>query len=174
MKLHRYEITDDSGFLAILDPVGYRSFVDDDWTLDQLIEHFRSAINDRHLAIWGTGRENTWRVDVCFERSGAAGFREFNALLHASGEHLLLTDYETLTMAAQFKDVRLPEPHQQDLLIPVLPGLYLCRVVQSFDSRSQNPTVQDDHADFVIEITLVKDAYSVNDNIVSGIPWSNF
>jgi hypothetical protein len=174
MKQRCYEIIDDSGYLAIIDPVGYRSFVDNDWTLDQLIEHFKSEINDRHLAMWGTGREDTWRVDVCFERSKEAGFREFYTLLYASDEQLLITNYETLTMAAQFEDVRLPEPHQQDLLIPVLSGLYLCRVIQHFDPQSHNPTLQHDQADFLVEITLVKDVDSVNAVIAAGIPWSNF
>jgi hypothetical protein len=174
MKQRRYKITDDSGLLALLDPVGYHSFVDSDWTIDQLIQHFKSAIHEGHLALWGTGREDTWRVDVSFERSTVAGYREFNTLLRASSDHLLLTNYEALTMAVECGDVKLPEPHQQDLLIPVLSGLYLCRVVQRFDPESYNPTLRDERTDFLIELTQIKDAESVNVEIALGIPWSNF
>ena len=48
----------------------------------------------------------------------------------ATKGRLLVTNYESLTMAAQFKDVTLPEPHQSDLLIEVPAGSYRCRVVQ--------------------------------------------
>jgi hypothetical protein len=174
MKHLIYEITDDSGLLALIDPVVYRYFVDSDWTLDQLVQHFKSSINDGHLALWGTGREETWRVDIGFERSTESGFREFNTLLRASSDHLLLTNYEALTMAAQFEDVKLPEPHQRDLLIPVLSGLYLCHVVQRFDPESFNPTLRDEQADFLVEFSQIKDADSVNVEIASGIPWSDF
>jgi hypothetical protein len=173
MKQHRYTITDDSGYLALVDPVGYRRFVENNWTIDQLIQHFHSAIHERHLALWGTGRKDTWRVDVGFERSPVTGFREFSTLLGASGQHLLLTNFETLTMVVQLGEERLPEPHQPDLLIPVLSGLYLCRIVQRFDPESYNPYFRDKRTDFLVELTQIQDAESVNVDIASGIPWSN-
>jgi hypothetical protein len=38
---HRFEVNDDSGFLALVDHHAYQSFVDADWTYDTLFAHFR-------------------------------------------------------------------------------------------------------------------------------------
>jgi hypothetical protein len=36
-----FEVTDDSGFLALVDPQAYEGFVDEDWELEELIDRFR-------------------------------------------------------------------------------------------------------------------------------------
>jgi hypothetical protein len=36
------EVTDDSGFLAVIVPTAYESFVNNDWQLAQLFGHFRA------------------------------------------------------------------------------------------------------------------------------------
>lgn len=37
-----FTISDDSGFLAIIEPSNYISFVDEDWELEQLFNHFNT------------------------------------------------------------------------------------------------------------------------------------
>lgn len=171
---HRvYEVTDDSGLLAFVDPLSYRSFVGNDWALDQLVRHLKSETELGRLVIWGTGREDTWRVEIRLGNPPEPGFREFTAVIRASGEHLLLTNYESLTMAAQFESVTLPEPHARDLLVPVQPGLYRCRVVQRFDPEPHAPSLRDDRADFVVELAALKEADRVNIKATPGIPWSD-
>jgi len=173
MERRLFEVADDSGLLALVDPAGYVSFVDAAWTFEQVVRHFKEEMKNRRLVIWGTGREDTWRVEVRFRRSSDTGFREFTVLVWASGEHLLLTNYESLTMAAQFEDVKLPEAHQRDLLIPVASGLYQCRIVQRFDPEPSDPPVRDNNADFVIElIPAMETARDKAD--VSVIPWTGF
>ena len=103
-----FKVTDDSGFLAIIDPDAYRGFVHADWTWDTIQEHFRREMRDRHLLIWGTGMEHCWSIDVSFQPTRASGFREVVGSIDASRGRLLLTNYESLTMAAQFRDVTLP------------------------------------------------------------------
>jgi len=51
------EVTDDSGFLALVVPATYETFVDSDWTLEQLLTHFKAQMDLRSLLIWGTGLE---------------------------------------------------------------------------------------------------------------------
>lgn len=144
MESRRYEVTDDSGFLALVDPDAYESFVASDWTMDQLDRHFQRERERGRLVLWRTGREDTWRVDVRFGRSADAGAPTFTERVRASAERLLLTNYESLTMAAQLDDVSLPEDHQRDLLIPVRPGLYDCRVFRRVAGGT---------ADWVVELT---------------------
>ena len=70
----RFQITDDSGFLALIDPKGYEAFVSRDWELDQLFNHFK--MKRQRLLIWGTGSEGTHEVEVSMEFSETKGFRE--------------------------------------------------------------------------------------------------
>jgi hypothetical protein len=57
----------------------------------------------------------------------------------ASRGRLLLTSYESLTMAAQFPDVLLPQVHEREQVLSVSPGLYDCRIVQLSDPTSDAP-----------------------------------
>lgn len=79
------------------------------------------------------------------------GVREASGPLQVAGGSLLLTTYESLTMAAQFKDVTLPERHQEDLRVSLPDGDYTCRIIQMFDPEEQE-AAGDEKPDFVVEI----------------------
>jgi hypothetical protein len=104
-----YEVTDDSGFLAIYDAKKYSSFVDDDWEFDRLLNHFMDQINKKHLLVWATGSAGIWKVEITNGIKHRQGFRQLTGYIVVSENRLCLANYETLTMAAQFSDVRLPD-----------------------------------------------------------------
>jgi len=172
MRRCQYEVTDDSGLLALVDLAGYRSFVGADCSPKQLLRHLGAEVERGCLAIWGTGREDVWRVEVRFGRSPEPGFREFTTLLRASSEHLLLTNYESLDMAASYEGAVLPERHQEDLRIAVVSGLYSCRIVQRFDPEPYDPPCGDGGPDFLVELAPASDADERGGG-VAGIPWSD-
>lgn len=96
--------------------------------------------------------EGFWRVEVRLCQSRTQGFREASGPLQVVGGAVLVTNYESLTMAAQFAGVRLPEWHQRGLLVEVPDGEYCCRVVQMFDpdeAESAGPG----KPDFVLEFS---------------------
>jgi len=127
------EVTDDSGFLALLDPDAYAGFVAEDWEYDQLVAHFVEQMRLRRLLIWATGAENTWRVEIgAGVKPDDEPFRAIDGGIVTTEGRLLLTSYEALTMAAQFDDVRLPEEHQRDQLLRVTPGSYACAIAQRY------------------------------------------
>jgi len=164
-----YRVTDDSGMLALIDPAAYRSFVGDEWTLDALEERFREESSARRMILWGTGREGEWSVRVRFERSAERGFREFETGLRVSEDRLLLTNYEALSMAAQFEDVKLPEPHDQQNGFGVPGGHYACRVIQHHDPDGSGRTDKNG-PDFTIDLIKV----SVPSAEGAILPWSPF
>jgi hypothetical protein len=120
----------------------------------------------RSILIWGTGLEGIWKVDVRLKKSTVKGLREASGPLQVVGGSLLLTNYESLTMAAQFKDVTLPEKHQEDLLVSLPDGDYTCRIIQMFDPE-QEEAVGDDNPDFVVEVLKATGKSAAWDNI----PW---
>jgi hypothetical protein len=146
-----FKVTDDSGFLALVVPATYETFVACDWTLDQILAHFRAQMARRSLLIWRTGLEGLWKVDVVLKKINVRGFRAVSGPIQVVGGSLLLTSYESLTMAAQFKDVTLPEKHQEVLLVSVPDGDYTCRIIQMFDPE-QEESAGDDKPDFVVEV----------------------
>ena len=70
------QVTDDSGFLALIVPASYKTFVARNWTLDQILGHFKQQMAENSLLIWGTGLEGFWNVKVVLEHTKVKGFRE--------------------------------------------------------------------------------------------------
>ncbi|GAB3986313.1 hypothetical protein V1634_06010 [Plantactinospora veratri] len=133
-RRRKFEVTDDSGFLGLVDHHVYQGFVNKDWTYESLFGHFCAAMEQRSLLLWGTGRENDWTVEVIVgDLVEQPGFRRAAGPIRVTAGQLHLVNYESLTMAAQFDDVRLPEPHRQDLVFEVPTGIYRCEVNQLDD-----------------------------------------
>jgi len=145
------DISDDSGFLALVVPATYKTFVASNWTFDQIMAHFQAQMAHRSLLIWGTGLEGFWKVNVVLKKAKVKGFQEVSGPLQVAGGSMLLTSYESLTMAAQFKGVTLPEKHHEDLLVSLPDGDYTCRIIQMFDPE-QEESAGDDKPDFVVEV----------------------
>lgn len=163
------KISDDSGFLALLDPVAYSGFVDEGWELQQLYIHFRAEMKRHTLVVWGTGLEGVWNVDVTLKKSRVRPYREITAPLVVTAGKLLVTNFESLTMAAQFSDVRLPQKHETKQLVPVPNGQYSCRVIQCFNPKQerQEQSAEFVTPDFVVELTRARTL----PRAPRGIPW---
>ena len=127
-----------AGFLAVIDPDVYASFVGEDWEFDDLISHFRDEMSRHRLLIWGTGREDLWDIDVRSKASDLNGYRELTGGIVCTGGRLLLTNYESLTMAAQLERVVLPQDDERDQVLELDPGPYLCRIVQLHDPEDES------------------------------------
>jgi hypothetical protein len=133
------EVPDDEGFLGLLDPDEYPAFVGRDWTLPQLLVHFRMQMRKRRLLLWGTGREGMWRVRVELGTRAPRGFRDVTGPIVSTRGRLLVTHWGALAMSASYADTPLPEPHEQVLLLTVSPGAYRCTIVQLDDPEADHP-----------------------------------
>ena len=132
-KTTKLKITDDSGFIAIVNADKYNSFVNEDWELKQLMNHFISEMNKETLLIWATGSEDEWAVAFLDTPSIDKAFREFNKTIEVTNGQLFLTNYEDLTMAAQFRESKIPAAHHAGLNIKLDNGRYDLSVRQMFD-----------------------------------------
>jgi hypothetical protein len=147
------DVSDDSGFLAVVVPAAYESFVSENWDLDQLLRHFAAQMRRRSLLIWGTGVEGFWRVEVRTRPSEVRGFREISGPIRVTGGGILVTNYESLTMAAQFADEPLPQPNEHDRVVPLADGDHCCRIVQMFNPELLESSATPGEPDFVVEFT---------------------
>ena len=160
------DVSDDSGFLALIVPATYPSYVAENSDFELLRSHFRRHMAKHSMLIWGTGLEGMWRVDLRIDGPYVRGFREVTGPLRVEGGFVLVTSYDSLTMAAQFADVMLPEAHERDQLFPVPNGDYSCRVVQMFDPGSSG-SAEGESADFVVQLSVA----TRPGQAWSDIPW---
>jgi len=148
-------ITDDSGFLAIVNADRYHSFVDENWELSQLFNHFVDEMNNDNLILWQTGAEGDWKVQFVDKQTTLKSFREFSTSIEVTDRQLFLTNYEDLTMAAQFEDEKVPAQHNAHCYLQLDNGKYKVIVRQLF---SLNEYVSDDNNNF--EVIIQADAMS--------------
>lgn len=139
-----YKVPDDSGFSAIVNADQYTSFVKRDWQFNDLKSHFAEAMNNESLIIWGTGMEGDWAVRFVDKASTSRAFREFDRTIRVTKGGLHLTNYEDLSMAAQFEDRKIPAMHRSDLFVPMDNGRYELTIRQMFDPNKPQAKWPDD------------------------------
>ena len=126
-------ITDDSGFIGIVNTDNFKSFVSEDWELSQLFKHFIDEMNSDNLILWSTSSENVWTISFVGKPSDKKSFREFYKTIEVTNKRVFLTNYEDLTMAAQYEDEKIPANHNADLYLQLDNGRHEFQVRQLFD-----------------------------------------
>lgn len=166
-----YKISDDSGFMGIANLNKYESFVDSNWDFEMLKKRIVDQINLNNILFWSTGREDIWNVQVTTNAKLASSnfYRIEEGLIEVTDEILYLVNYETLSMAAQFQDTKLPERHLENLNFELNNGLYLVEFGQL-----NNPEIIDERAeiDFEIRLELIKNANEYYPNNFGNIFWN--
>jgi len=76
-------------------------------------------------------------------------YREFTQTIEVTNGRLYITNYEDLTMAAQFIDEKLPANQNSNLRIPIENGFYEARIRQLFDHQ-KGTTESNEKTDFEI------------------------
>ena len=152
-----YKISDDSGFMGIANLNKYESFVDSNWDFEMLKKRIVDQINLNNILFWSTGREDIWNVQVTTNAKLASSnfYRIEEGLIEVTDEILYLVNYETLSMAAQFQDTKLPERHLENLNFELNNGLYLVEFGQLNDPERIDERAE---IDFEIRLELIKNA----------------
>lgn len=114
---------DADGFIALVSPEKYDGFIGDDWTLEQLMQHFLKNLNAGTLFVahLGTDLANE-PLRFSNTRTPVIAWREASAFFQVGQDGIRITDYTQLTMAAQFPD----EPPSNDThpTLSIPPGVY--------------------------------------------------
>ena len=142
-------ISDDSGFLAIVNADRYKTYIKEDWDLSELFGRFVEEMNNQNMIIWSTGCENKWTVTVTKTFSKNKALREISRTITVTKGRLYLRNYEDLTMAAQYEDEKIPAKHNNELYIEAENGIYKLTIRQFFDQN--NLTSQVPHFEIVVQ-----------------------
>ena len=167
MTDHIFTIPADYGCLAIVDPENYEGFVSEDWAIEGLLQHFIAQNQCGSLTAWGCSDGN-WNVKIIIGSSNEVGFQSFVSGFKTTGK-ALLTSYESLTMAAQFEEVLLPETHEIEQVFELTPGNYRITVTQLFQpSQAESDEVFNQKSPhYLVTLELVDEEVPP----IQKIPW---
>ncbi|MEL7486751.1 MAG: hypothetical protein AAGJ87_06000 [Pseudomonadota bacterium] len=128
------QIDDDSGLLALVVSSEYRSFVSEDWTYEQVLDHFAAQMQARNILVWGCGDGgNLYRVQVAAGFTSIEGYRNATGVINPVNGRLHLASYTALTMAAQFADYHIPSDDEATLAFSLPAAMTRIRVIQMYD-----------------------------------------
>jgi len=75
----------EDGSISIVNADKYKGYVDSDWQLDQLFQHFNDQMNNNNLIIWKSNKLNKY-----LKKGGSKPFQNFlEATIDSSRQHLI-------------------------------------------------------------------------------------
>ena len=169
----KFSISDDSGFIGLANLSKYDSFIDQNWDFEMLKERIVDQMNQNNIIFWSTGRGDIWNILLSTNKELRSQYfhRIEEGLIEVTNERIYLVNYETLSMAAQFENIKLPEQHLNNLYIELKNGLYLVEFGQI-----TNPNIFDDRGeiDFEIRLEFVSKSTEYYPNNFRNIFWNKY
>jgi hypothetical protein len=127
---------DDSGFVVLVCPGSYVGFISNDWTLAELLSRFVEQMGAGSLFVAYPGPDlANESLRIASKASVQSCLREVTGVVSVGEAGLWLTDYSTLTMAAQFSDE--PPISSWHVQLPVPPGTFRIVLRQFANSWEQ-------------------------------------
>lgn len=128
----------DTNFIGIVNGEQYKSFVDEDWELEMLLQHFTDEMTNGNVLVFQMteeGIEHSWNVEVEIgtEAIEQKCFRKAEGYIRVTENQLYLVDYDCLTMAAQFEDEKVPDENCSNYKIDIENGVYKVEVLQFYN-----------------------------------------
>jgi hypothetical protein len=169
-KLMKFTVYDEDGLFSIVNTHRYSGFVNEDWSLEQLFEHFVSEMNNQNLIVWKTNNDGggEWIMEVLEDENDTLSLRQFKKTIEVTGGSLHLVSYTDLTMAAQFDDEKLPSKENSTLEILLENGKYDVTVKQLFNPDDYD---YDDTASTSFQLIFKSVNSSIEDNVIKNIFW---
>jgi hypothetical protein len=163
------KIVDGYGFIGIANLHKYQSFVAEDWDFELLKVKLIEEMNAHQLLFWATGFGNFRNIKIDDKASDSIAFREEKGVIEVTSRKLHLVNYESLTMAAQSKKVKLPEAHLADLVVELDNGKYMVNIRQMYNPDAYNFDAQ--NIDFEIILRKIDKNIGFYVNNVEDIFW---
>lgn len=128
----------DTNFLAIVNTNKYFSYVNEDWDLKMLKNHFIKETEQGNILVLqmtNEGIEDDWKIRVEFGDSILEGdyFRKDTGYIKVDNSELCFVEYTCLTMAAQFKDEKVPDKYCNKFRFKIHNGIYKVNIIQFYD-----------------------------------------
>jgi hypothetical protein len=138
----------DTNFIGLVNADQYKSFVDEDWELESLLQHFTDEMKDGNILVFQMTEEgivHSWTIEVMFEATlnDLECYRRTEGFIEVTDNKLYIVDYDCLTMAAQFEDEVIPDDNCANHRIELKNGLYKVEIAQFYNADKNHYTGND-------------------------------
>jgi len=159
----------DTNFIGVVNADKYKSFVEKDWELDVLLQHFGNEMKKGHILVFQMteeGIEHSWNVSVKIgtKEIDHKCFRKAVGYIKVTKNELYLVDYTCLTMSAQFEDEQLPDKNCSDFKIEIENGVYKVVAIQYYNV-DENEYVGTNNVDILLNFVKVSDFQVLDDKV---------
>lgn len=162
-KFELRAVVDDDGFVALVCPDTYSGYVDEDWTLDQVLATFVEQMNARALFSVYPGPDLAdASLRISDTPSTVAARREVSGLVRVGEGGIWLTEYAQLTMAAQSRDTAPYAAHH--VRLPVPSGVYRVTLRQMASSY-------EDEVETAVELVIRRSNTGAICPRFDAVPW---
>lgn len=162
----------DTNFLALVNKDTYNSFVDEDWELSMLSEHWDKEAKKGNILVFGMteqGIETDWTIGIEYGESNIEKFyRKTIGYIKVTKGALNFVEYTCLTMAAQFEDNKVPDEYCEPFSIEIENGLYKVEVVQ-YSNVDSEEHIGNEEIDIQFNFIKQKDENVLENN--NGLYW---
>lgn len=164
----------DTNFIGVVNATEYKSFVNEDWELEMLLQHFSNEMKLGNILVFqmtDKGIEHSWNIEVKFESNLIEQdcFRKAVGYIKVNDNKLYLVDYDCLTMSAQFQNNKIPDKNCANYRIDIENGIYRVDFVQFYDVDKDKYTGTNEK-DILLNFTQVFEFQQTADKVL----WCSF
>lgn len=159
----------DTNFIGVVNADKYNSFVNEDWELKMLLQHFVSEMHNGHILVFQMteeGIEHSWNVNVKIgvDLTQQTCYRKEVGFIKVTDNQLFLVDYDCLTMAAQFSDEKVPDKNCSKYKIIIKNGVYKVEVIQ-FYNVDKDEFIGNSDTDILLSFTEANDFKQISNKV---------
>lgn len=160
----------DTNFIALVNADKYKTFVDEDWEFEPLLQHFSDEMAKGNTLVFqmtDEGIEHSWTIEVKFEAtlSDLECYRRTEGYIEVTDNKLYIIDYDCLTMAAQFKDCSIPDKNCANNRIELKNGSYKVEIVQYYNADN-GEHIGDDKINMLMNFMEISDVGVNADKVI--------
>lgn len=160
----------DTNFIGVVNADKYQSFVDEDWELDILLQHFADQMKEGNIIVFQMteeGIQHSWNIEVKIgtEKIIEKCFRRETGYIRVTNNTLYLIDYDCLTMAAQFSNEKVPDDNCSNYKIDIENGIYKVDIIQYLDA-DQNEFTGTNDKDLLLHFSRVANFQQTADQVL--------
>ncbi|MDR9745211.1 hypothetical protein [Paenibacillus taichungensis] len=130
----------DTNFIGLVNAHKYNSFVNADWELEELLQHFRNEMINGNILVYqmtSEGIEHSWNIEIELDllpRVDKLYFRMAEGYINVTNSKLYIVDYDCLTMSAQFEGEKIPDQNCEKNQINLKNGIYKVTFCQYYNA----------------------------------------
>lgn len=166
----------DTNFIGLVNAQEYKSFVNEDWELLELMQHFNNEMLNENILVYqmtNEGIEYSWNINVVIgsETTGEDEecFRKAEGYIKVTNNKLYIVDYDCLTMSAQFEDEKVPDDNCEKNQININNGSYKVTFYQYYNTDDNKFTGRSD-----IDIRIILTEASKTKRQADKVFWCTF